>query len=658
MPDYAAQIGPAGRITCPNNAAYNVGTGDFTVMLLVKMTGSGCLVNRQSGLSGTGWSLTVTANGVIAFTTGSGQGFYQAYTGATNVADGYWHHVAVVRQSGQIVICLDLQQAQAGIAGGATTPVNVSNTLPLLIGNDATGESAVNGLVEDVTVWNAALTAAQLIPSAYNQLTGREPGLVGFWAMDNNCNDGSPTGNNGVGTSVSFVPIFCCCCVYGKNNYAFACTSNAGGAVGSPSGSPAPLATRVQPIKIKSNTPGFMVGLVTDTGNIACPPGAVMTITDPSGRVYNAAQNDAGAYVGMSGGSVYAAAFAAPLAGTWLLTVTAPNDTRFHAYAQTVPVLNIPASIAGALAPVYGSRAARLEARSDTDWFGWVAAAAITVGIAVLTIATAPATVPAMLAVVVAVAVADTAIIIAAAQSLPSDPTAAQVVDAGANCAQLSPDALKVVFADANSDPATQLLYPIRREMYGWATSGTSFKRSRLNGATDTRVAKAFINPNVVAALQEAGVRYVSCSAHGQYSYLVGCDSKDVLRVGSYQPGLVAGKIFHFLACKSGKTLGADLVAKGATAFFGYTDSYAVFTGETDAFVSCDTKIDYQLLQGATAGAALLATQAAFQAQITAFENAGNHVAAVAMQDNLALLVGPTATGSIYGDPSATITTV
>ena len=63
--------------------------------------------------------------------------------------------------------------------------------------------------------------------------------------------------------------------------------------------------------------------------------------------------------------------------------------------------------------------------------------------------------------------------------------------------------------------------------------------------------------------------------------------------------------------------------------------------------------VDYQLVEGKTAGEAQSAAVAQFTRQIKAFENQGKHNAAVILQQDLDMFVGPNDAG--YGNPDARI---
>ncbi|MCX6132229.1 MAG: T9SS type A sorting domain-containing protein [Ignavibacteriales bacterium] len=57
--------------------------------------------------------------------------------------------------------------------------------------------SFLNGVVEELRVWNVARTASQIQANMNRTVGSSETGLVGYWKFDNNVNDSSPNGNNG-----------------------------------------------------------------------------------------------------------------------------------------------------------------------------------------------------------------------------------------------------------------------------------------------------------------------------------------------------------------------------------------------------------------------------------------------------------------------------
>lgn len=158
MADYGARIGSHGRITVPSHSAYNWGTGDFTVTALVQTLAPGTVVSRKPspGGSGNGGFLLVIRNdGSIKLVTDNGFGLFEAVSVPTEVLNGEWHHIAGVRRGAGLQIYLDGNLLAAHTNGNATPPVNVNNSLRLMIGGtDQVGEpfNQFTGVLEDVTL--------------------------------------------------------------------------------------------------------------------------------------------------------------------------------------------------------------------------------------------------------------------------------------------------------------------------------------------------------------------------------------------------------------------------------------------------------------------------------------------------------------------------
>lgn len=92
-----------------------------------------------------------------------------------------WYHVAGTYDGTNVKIYVN------GVLQG-TTPANVSigNTGLLTLGShDLPGwEYYLGGSLDEVRIWNVARTASQIQADMLNTLTGNEPGLVGYWRMD------------------------------------------------------------------------------------------------------------------------------------------------------------------------------------------------------------------------------------------------------------------------------------------------------------------------------------------------------------------------------------------------------------------------------------------------------------------------------------------
>ena len=116
-----------------------------------------------------------------------------------------WHHIAGVidAQNDYIKIFIDgnevAQQDYAGVE-------NIyESTLPLRIGhsheNHNESQGAYSGMIDEVSIWNIALTQEQIQSCMENKLKGDEPGLVSYWSFDEQSDesilDVSPNSNDG-----------------------------------------------------------------------------------------------------------------------------------------------------------------------------------------------------------------------------------------------------------------------------------------------------------------------------------------------------------------------------------------------------------------------------------------------------------------------------
>ncbi|HVM48468.1 MAG TPA: LamG domain-containing protein, partial [Candidatus Acidoferrum sp.] len=119
------------------------------------------------------------------------------------VADGNWHHVAFVvnNTNGTIYVDGNLggSLAWTGSAGPPTT-----NTVALLLGRGFLSPSYTNtfqGQLDEVTLWNRALTPNELNYLKHRSLGGKEDGLLAYWRLDEGTNsvagDSGPNGYNG-----------------------------------------------------------------------------------------------------------------------------------------------------------------------------------------------------------------------------------------------------------------------------------------------------------------------------------------------------------------------------------------------------------------------------------------------------------------------------
>src|SRR3989344_4532273 len=144
-----------------------------------------------------------------------GTGIWGTAAGITTLAISTWYHATITRTPAGAIV-LYLNGSQEGTGTGAVNPAS-----PFVIGDfyNLTGNYQFNGLIDDVRVYNRALSAEE-IQTLFNSGAAKfnvsptkylTSGLVGYWTMDgNNVNwatgavtDSSGRGNTGTITNMA-----------------------------------------------------------------------------------------------------------------------------------------------------------------------------------------------------------------------------------------------------------------------------------------------------------------------------------------------------------------------------------------------------------------------------------------------------------------------
>jgi hypothetical protein len=135
------------------------------------------LVNKPFPNAINGWGLSLS-NGIV--TAGYSLGFNNGARagGANSIADGNWHHVAFVADVVGVLILVDGVVQGGGAWTGASG--SISDPSPMRISGPAT----LNGDLDEVTIWNIALSPSQIQTNKNRSLTGIESGLVAYYRCD------------------------------------------------------------------------------------------------------------------------------------------------------------------------------------------------------------------------------------------------------------------------------------------------------------------------------------------------------------------------------------------------------------------------------------------------------------------------------------------
>ena len=182
-----------GALTATTSYAYGTGT----IECWFRTTANSAGLTQGLVVKPNAYSLFVSSNVLYAFSWGGSTGIASTVL----VNDGQWHHAALVFQSGTTdgtKLFLD------GVPVGTFTLSVASQTYVLKIGSGtgAAGGQLFNGTLDEVRVWDIALSDAAIL-SNYNSITvsPTSSGLTGYWKLDEGV---GATANNSISAQPSF----------------------------------------------------------------------------------------------------------------------------------------------------------------------------------------------------------------------------------------------------------------------------------------------------------------------------------------------------------------------------------------------------------------------------------------------------------------------
>ncbi len=200
--------GTTANIEAANAAKLNL-TGDVTVSAWIKpgtasQNNNARVVSKYDG---------TTANYILGYdTTGhmrmivDGTARATATSAAVLTSTTTWYHVVGVRSGTTVSLYINgTLDGTASISG--TTQTNSQN-LAIGGGVNSTTNPRYNGVVDDVRVYNRALSTAEITAlygqydSGINAASG-ESGLLGWWKLNGNAKDATPRANDGTVTAAT-----------------------------------------------------------------------------------------------------------------------------------------------------------------------------------------------------------------------------------------------------------------------------------------------------------------------------------------------------------------------------------------------------------------------------------------------------------------------
>jgi hypothetical protein len=222
-----------------NNSSLNIPDNLTTEAWIYPCNASGDIVNKLWCSGDQHQFHLYILNGYLAFGWDSdgncaSVNVYQS----TNVviATGQWYHVAVVHTDSSVTLYVNGAPISGSLTAGSYSNINFS-TAPILLGAyrvlAGTYTGFFKGKIDEVRIWNSALSASDISGRYNSELTGSEAGLIAYYNMNltgsgqgySVTNDASSTGtiNDGSTVGTNTTPYFA------PHSDALDCNSNSTG---------------------------------------------------------------------------------------------------------------------------------------------------------------------------------------------------------------------------------------------------------------------------------------------------------------------------------------------------------------------------------------------------------------------------------------------
>jgi hypothetical protein len=165
------------------------------------------IISKWAGNPGASYILQIDHSGVIRLVTSNGT-TNSIILGPTLLANNSWQHVAATFDNGTVLLYLNGVLDQT--ATGAMVPY--VGPEPVAFGREGNYPGGtLNGILDEVRIWNVVRTASDLATFKARKLVGSEPGLVGYWRFDEGTGqvvrDATGMGNDGtLGTTPGVDP--------------------------------------------------------------------------------------------------------------------------------------------------------------------------------------------------------------------------------------------------------------------------------------------------------------------------------------------------------------------------------------------------------------------------------------------------------------------
>jgi parallel beta-helix repeat protein len=202
------------RVNCGTDASIDITGNTITMEAWIFPTAwrvssfQGNIINKEGG--NTGYMLRCGNNGQLSANIGTGTGFVERISATAALTLNTWQHVAATYDGTNLRIYRDGVELTPATSTGTLAPIASAGPLQqLTIGNWSQDNTrGFVGRIDEVRIWNTALSGATIAANLNQQLCGGEAGLRAYYAFDQGVDGGnnvavttlldlSGNGNNG-----------------------------------------------------------------------------------------------------------------------------------------------------------------------------------------------------------------------------------------------------------------------------------------------------------------------------------------------------------------------------------------------------------------------------------------------------------------------------
>ncbi len=182
------------------SAAPNFGTSqDFSVGFWFKSattSGSAAMVTDKNFFNKgfNGWAFALNSGGRVQFNVADEEGHQINIYSASGLNDNKWHHAAAsVTRTGNAVLYMD------GVSAGSTSAaalLSINSSYPICIGLDGAYNYVYAGDIDEVKIWDVALTQAQIREKMHVTAPTSEANLINYYQFNESTTNEYDRGSN------------------------------------------------------------------------------------------------------------------------------------------------------------------------------------------------------------------------------------------------------------------------------------------------------------------------------------------------------------------------------------------------------------------------------------------------------------------------------